>query len=297
MENKPKRRGDRRDGYLVRNPDPMHIIMPFILGERIENEAVMFETFDMTQVDNMLNEMNAQNPEHKYTYFHLIVAALLKTVYLRPKMNRYVCGHRYYDRDNISISFTVKNKMSDNSDESLIMLVAEEDDNILEQVHQKICKEAYKIKKENTVDNTTQQLNWLTKVPRWLLKLIVKFANWLNYHDWLPKPLYEFDPYRSTIYISNLGSIKTSASYHHLTNWSKTGIFVLANQCKKVPFFHDDGTYEMKNSMGIGFTIDERIADGFYFARSIDVFKYIIEHPEVLKAPISSPIDFPTNNN
>jgi len=33
-------------------------------------------------------------------------------------------------------------------------------------------------------------------------------------------------------------------------------------------------------------TLDERIADGFYFARSLKLVKYLLEHPEELEHKI-----------
>ena len=81
------------------------------------------------------------------------------------------------------------------------------------------------------------------------------------------------------------------ASYHHLINWSLNSIFVLANRMHKMPFFNDDGTYEMKDGMSFGFTIDERIADGFYFAKSLALFKNILAYPECLDEPLSASFD------
>ena len=45
---KKKKRGDRTDGYLVRDLDPLHMFMPYLMGSRTENEAVMNEEFDLT---------------------------------------------------------------------------------------------------------------------------------------------------------------------------------------------------------------------------------------------------------
>ena len=59
----------------------------------------------------------------------------------------------------------------------------------------------------------------------------------------------------------------------------------------KMPFFNDDGTYEMKDGMSFGFTIDERIADGFYFAKSLALFKNILAHPEILDDKLSDSIE------
>ena len=118
METKPKKRGDRRDGYLVRDGDPLHVFMPYLMGERAENEAVLTADFDFSAATEYLQRKN-ENAQHHYTYFHLVIAALAKTIYLRPKMNRFIAGHRLYDRNNISFSFVAKNKMSDNGEESL----------------------------------------------------------------------------------------------------------------------------------------------------------------------------------
>ncbi len=286
----PKRRGDRRDAYLVRESDPMHLIMPYLMGERADNEAVMSEQFDLTKLKAYLNKKN-ETAQYKYTYFHFILAAMAKTIYLRPKMNRFYTAKRLYERDNISFSFTAKNKFSDNADESLMVLKTDDDDkSLLDQMHDKVCAQVYKIRKEEKTDDTTAQLGWLTKIPRPILKLVIKLLFFLQYHDWLPKFLNDVDPYRSTVWISNLGSIKTSAQYHHLINWSLCSIFVIENKSKIVPVFQEDGTYEMKEVMEISFTIDERIADGFYFARSVELFKSFFDNPELIDQPISAPL-------
>ena len=39
----------------------------------------------------------------------------------------------------------------------------------------------------------------------------------------------------------------------------------------------------------IGATLDERIADGFYFARSLKLVKHMFAHPELLDLPLSQP--------
>ena len=54
---------------------------------------------------------------------------------------------------------------------------------------------------------------------------------------------------------------------------------------KKQPVFNEDGTYEMKEMLPLCVTLDERIADGYYYAQTIKLFKYILEHPEELDRP------------
>ena len=54
----------------------------------------------------------------------------------------------------------------------------------------------------------------------------------LDYYDKIPKALLDVDPYRTSAYVSNLGSINLEAEYHHLVNWSTNSIFILFNKVK-----------------------------------------------------------------
>ena len=287
---------DRRDGKVIQSEDPMYTFMPYIMGDRTDNEALLNVTIDMTETVKYLEKKNAEDPEFRYTIFHVVIAALAKTIYNRPKLNQYIAGHRHYERNEISFCFTAKNKFADNSSEFVVYLVTEDDgSNLVAQVHDKICSEVYKTRKASEkgeeANDTNNMMAVLNRIPRPLLRAVVRFLFWLDYHDMLPKAILNVDPYRATVFISNLGSIKLEASYHHLINWSLNSFFVLANRMHKMPFFHDDGTYEMKDGMNFGITIDERIGDGFYFARSLFLFEAIMKHPECLDDPISAPLD------
>ena len=87
--NRKKRRGDRKDGYRVEETDIMHAFMPYLMPNRADNEAVLNTVIDLTAVNEYLEEKNAGNPEFRYTFFHVICAAIAKTILLRPKMNRF----------------------------------------------------------------------------------------------------------------------------------------------------------------------------------------------------------------
>ena len=42
----------------------------------------------------------------------------------------------------------------------------------------------------------------------------------------------------------------------------------------------------MKNSIDFALTIDERIADGYYYSKCLRLFKKLIENPELLERPL-----------
>lgn len=45
----------------------------------------------------------------------------------------------------------------------------------------------------------------------------------------------------------------------------------------------------------LGFTLDERIADGYYYAKSMRLFRRILAHPEILDQPFATPVPYTKN--
>ena len=44
--------------------------------------------------------------------------------------------------------------------------------------------------------------------------------------------------------------------------------------------------------ISLGLTLDERIGDGFYYAGTVRLLNKILENPEILEQPFSTPIDY-----
>ena len=62
-------------------------------------------------------------------------------------------------------------------------------------------------------------------------------------------------------------------------------------QIKDELVVNKDGSQEVRKMCEFGVTLDERIADGFYFAKSVGMIEYILQHPQILNDPISRPIE------
>ena len=283
----------RRDGKLVPESDPMHLITPHLMPNRADNEAVLNEVFDMTAVDAYLEKKNADNPEFKYTFFHVICAAIAKVLVLRPRMNRFYVGRRLYDRNDIIFSFVVKKKFEDDGAEALAIITIDKagDTAPVEQIYEKVKGIVYSVRRDNQTDGTTDKMAILTKLPRGLLKFVMNFLSWLDYHGKYPQALMHDDPYFSSVFLSNLGSIKMHANYHHLANWGTNSIFVVIGEKKLTPFYQADGSVQMRSALEMGLTIDERIADGVYFAKSVQLLRTLLANPELLELPIQTPVD------
>ena len=68
-------------------------------------------------------------------------------------------------------------------------------------------------------------------------------------------------------------------------------VFCAIGEIKKRPFYNDDGTFEMKPSIDLGLTIDERIADGYYYAKTVRLLKTLLENPQLLDEPLQKEVD------
>lgn len=291
MEKKEKRRfGDRKDGKLLRKIDPMHFIMPIIYPNRCDNEAYISERIDLENINAYLTEKNAANPDFKYTIFHVILAAMVKTITLRPKMNRFIANKNMYQRNEISAAFTIKKVFEDESDEALAFIHTKPTDTI-DTIHESIRQQVTACRSEK-LDSSTESMDLFNRMPRFLSKAVTWFIVKLEKHGKCPQSLIETDPYYSSVVLSNVGSIKLKCGYHHLTNWGTTSVFCLIGEKKKTAHYDENGNVEMRETVDIGLTIDERIADGYYYAKTVRLIKHLLQNPKLLELPLSEPVEY-----
>jgi len=280
MSESKRRRGDRIDGTWVRDIGPMHFFMPYLYPNRADNEAFVSEEIDLTALEAFLAKKNAGRTTDRYTLMHAICAALVRTITLRPKMNRFIKGHRIYQRNDISLAFVVKKQFADEGKEALAFRKFGPGTTI-DSLHETIMQEIHDCRSDKE-DNSTASMAMFTKLPRWLMRIVMKVLFLLDYYGRVPQSLVKTDPNHATVFISNLGSIRLNAAYHHLSNWGTCSIFLVIGKKRVAPVFKEDGSCEMRTVLNLGITLDERIADGYYYSKSIQILKHLLENPELL---------------
>jgi len=285
-----KRFGDRKDGVRLTNISSMHTIMPLIFPNRCDNEAYISERIDLTNVNAYLAKKNADNPEYAYNLFQIMVTAVLKTLTLRPKMNRFIANQTMYQRNQITASFTVKKLFSDDGDEALAKIKTTGTETI-DSIHDEIFRQISFCRSEEK-DPSTASMDILQKLPPFLLKLVGAGARFLDRHGWMPRGVIATDPFYSSVVLANLGSIGLHAGYHHLTNWGTCSVFCVVGEIKKRPFYDDEGTIEMRESVDLGLSIDERLVDGYYYSRTVKLLRTLLENPELLEKPLNEEVDY-----
>lgn len=270
---------DRKDGKVIRDLDALHCITALLYPNRCDNEAYISERIDLTAINAWLEKENAkpENQEFKYTMFHVLVAALMKTIQHRPKMNRFIANRTMYQRNKLTASFVVKKLFADDGAEGLAILNCKPEDTIYS-LHEKLYKQISFVRGDD-LDTSSKAMDIVTKLPRFLVRFITNIAMLLDKHGMAPDFFVGSDPYYTTVLFSNVGSIGLKSGYHHLTNWGTNSIFCLIGEVKD-------------NCVDLGLTIDERIADGYYYSKTVKLLKYITQHPELLEDALSQEVKY-----
>lgn len=282
--------GDRKDGKLLRKVDGMHFITPIIFPKRCDNEAYISQRIDLDNLNKYIEKKNSSNPEYKYNQFQCIVVASLKVLYLRPKMNYFIKNSNLYERKDKTAAFVVKKLFKDDGQEGLAIINSKENDNI-NTIHTKIHSIVTE-QRLGDIDPSSKFMDKFARLPRFLSKFLVHIIMLLDRYGKVPSFLIESDPYYCSILLTNLGSIKLDSGYHHLANWGTNSLFIVLGEYKTEETLLKNGKIKSKQYVDLGLTIDERIADGYYFSRSLALLKKLLENPELLELPLNEEIDY-----
>ena len=224
MSEHKKRWGDRADAYWIRDLDGLHAVMPHLMDKRTDAEVYVNMEFDVTEALRYIGEKNQGEEEYKATLFHCFLMAIAKTVYMRPDLNRYISGRRYYQRHDITLGFVAKKRFEDHSEERLVVATAPEDWTLTAVTHQVVGK-VHQARTEKS-GGANGAMDILKVMPRWFLMFFVWGLKTLDFYGKVPAVLKEDDPNFASVFLTNLGSIRCPSVYHHLNNYGTNSIMV-----------------------------------------------------------------------
>jgi len=274
----------RPDGTYIRDVHFFTQLLPYLMPTRADACIFFEQEFDVTKTLEYIKKRKNDSGEYKITMFYIILYAALRAIALRPKMNRFVSGHRYYQRNRITYNFVAKRDFSDDGEEvnvtmSFSPLLT------LEGFCKKIHEHVSSVKKGS--GTSSEKLNHLVaSLPRFCIRFVAWLIKFLDYHNALPKSVIDSLPFYSTVFFTNTGSVGIDAPFHHNFEIGNCGIFCAIGKIRKDNRLKEDGTIETRDKVKVIFTYDDRIADGIYCARTIDIARDLVENPEKLEAPL-----------
>lgn len=269
----------RSDGVLVKSLDPFVGIIPYVMEKRSDAQNFSRHVVCTDAIDRYILEKREQG--YRIGYLHFFIAAYVRLIAERPRLNRFIMNSRIYERNNICVSMAIKRSLRDEDDETTVKFEFTGRENIFEvtEIIDKSIAEA-KTNKSNT--DTDKLAAMVMSMPGIVKKILVKTLKGLDQLNLLPQSVIKASPFHTTLFFTYLKSIHTDYIYHHLYNFGTTGIFVALGKSVKLPMVHNDQVV-VKKCCQIGYTMDERICDGVYFARSLKLLEKYFENPHLLE--------------
>jgi hypothetical protein len=277
---------DRPDGRRLRQDHALNAVMPYMMPGR--NQSAVYYGRDI-DLENALRHVRAKNQaaedaadgaEERFSLFGLVLAAVVRTIALKPQLNRFIHGRSLYQRNGIVLSFIVKQKLTEEAPEGSAKIFFEPQDG-LETVSRKVNEAIAYVRRMGEGGEGEKIAKAAHAVPGGKALLIgaYRLLDRLNLAPWA---LLKTDPLYASAYFANLGSLGLDAPYHHLYEWGNASFFIVMGKLQQ-----DDGR---RGRFGPGHhfvnfkvTLDERIADGLYFARAASIFSRLLARPELLE--------------
>jgi len=282
--------GHRSDGKRIKTIDPIMRLVPHIMPERSDAQVWTVLDVNCEQLDSYIFEKRRLGD--RYSYMHLVIAAIVRVLALRPKLNRFIMNGRIFKRNDIEISLAVKKSLTDAADETTIKLTFKGNETVSE-IRDMIDKEVLVSAKGAAVNDTDKTAKILTRVPNFMIKIAVGFLKFLDKHGMLPKSILKVSPFHTSVFITNMKSIKMNYVVHHIYNFGTTSLFLGMGKETYEPIVIDAETHSfgVAKIMKIGAIVDERICDGLYNANSLREFKRVMENPHVLEKPLEAKVE------
>lgn len=279
---------DRSDGRRVRSLRAFNAILPYVVRNRNEASVLFSRDIEVEAAMAYVRRKNAEAPSggggegERYSLFGLIIAAALRTIALKPRLNRFVHRRGVYQRRGISVSFIVKKTLAEASVEGNAKISFGPGDDMAK-VAEKI-NAGIEAARSGSPGPDDREFGLAHRLPfgKAAFTLIFRLLDRFNI---APAGMLKADPLFTSVYIANLGSIGLDAPYHHLYEWGTASIFMVVGR-----IFQKEGRRgahgpELRHYVNIKFTVDERIAEGLYFAHAAALFQRLVARPEGLESP------------
>ena len=268
----------RPDGKRVKGLTPIVSIIPYIMPQRYDAQNTVTEYIDEEVIKNYIRETRRAGT--RLNHMAVIMSAYYKAVQKNPKLNYFIMNRKIYERNHFCVSFVMLKKRADGTpDETSLKIYLQPNDTVFT-INERI-QEAIAKNNDAAYNNKTDKfVSFLFSVPG-LVRFVVWLARNLDKIGLLPRFVIDLSPFHTSLFITNLASIKTSFIHHHCYEFGTTSVFICMG--KPVPGYPVANMD--KKVMPLGIVMDERICTGYEYATFCNDFRYYLRHPEELELP------------
>ena len=271
----------RKGARYLKTLTPMERLMPHVMPKRSDSQVFFTDDIDCTAIDAYIAEKKAQGID--MTYLDIFVAAAVRLYAKRPALNRFVMGGRIFANEKIWVSMALKKSLRDNEPGTTIKIPFTGHESIFEV--KAMFDEQIRINKAADNSNDLDKLmDVLTAIPNWVMRWAFALIRFLDRSSLLPEALTNASPFHGGLFITYLKSLGIPGVYHHIYDLGTIGQFIAVGKERLAPVVDQHtGEIVVRKIMTMKVVADERICDGLYYARSMRLFRRILEHPACLE--------------
>ena len=284
-----RRFGDRKEGRLLRSIPPFSKFIPYIMPQRNDRSVHYEESFEISTLDRRLRALRVEGYKG-IGILHFIIAVYIRCIAMLPAANRFVVGRRIYARDDIEVVMAVRRSNSVDETETTIKVKFEPTDTIFD-VYRKMNAKIEEIKTSDENNNTEDVAEAFSKLPRFLIRLVIAFLRMLDYFGLLPQAIMDASPFHGSMIITDLGSLRIGPVFHHIYNFGTLPVFMAFGAKHHKYELDRHGNMVDRKLIDMKFSLDERTVDGHYFAQAFQAWGYLFQHPEILENPPSRVVE------
>jgi hypothetical protein len=250
--------------------------MPYLMRSRNESAVYFDLPVDVTETRAFVERFNRAHPSTPITLFHVVLWGVTRTLAARPRLNRFVAGGQLWERKGIGLSYSAKKRKDDDSPLVVLKRRFDPDEPFERMVAGYYAQLAEgRSSKRSHVD---KELGVVLRLGGMPLRALMAAGRVADSFGLLPASYIENDPMFASVFIANLASLKMDAGYHHLYEYGNIPVFCVIGQIKDTPVA--EGTAVRSRPVAnLRFSYDERVEDGLYAQRSLELLRQMLQDP------------------
>ena len=267
----------RPDGTRVKGLSAVVQALPYVMPKRYDAQNMTTETADEDVIRKYIREKRREG--RAVTHMSLLIAAYYRAFLRHPKVNYFIMNSKIYKRNHFCVSFVMLKTRADGTpDETVLKIFLEPEDDVFS-ITEKIRAAIDRNAQREHNNATDRFVNVAFSVPG-LAWLIFRGAYLMDRLGILPRKIIDLSPFHTSLFITNLASIKTRSIYHHCYEFGTTSVFVCMGKPVPDPLAPAGSR---KKQMPLGVVMDERIATGIEYSRFFAAFERYLKKPELLE--------------
>ena len=274
--------GFRPEGRRIHDVDPIVAITPYLMPQRCDAQVFLSHDADYEPLMRYIAEKAREG--HKITFMELLIASYVRGVSQVPETNRFIMNKQFYNRTELTVSFTLLMDTPDGSAEENAVKIRFDPSDTIFDVSARVKETIEKGRKADDPSFAIKLAKAVLKLPL-VPNVLVGLVKLLDRYGLAPKALLDELPFHTSMYVTNMASIGMTRVYHHIYNFGNTSLFFSMGTPQRSNQPDMKGEISRKCILPIGITADERVCSGAIYAKLFAVMKHCLTNPYELEQP------------